>query len=88
MSVGSGLDGVVAASTVIDVLRRHGVAVSLEDGEPSKFVLGKDLVRDVQEFPESVSRQTLHYLSRKFNVPIHHFFNPLEAPSLPDESIQ
>lgn len=52
------------------------------------FVLGKDLVRDVQEFPESVSRQTLHYLSRKFNVPIHHFFNPLEAPSLPDESIQ
>lgn len=52
------------------------------------FVLGKDLVRDVQEFPESVSRRTPHYLSRKFNVPLHQFFNPLGAPSLPDESVQ
>ena len=30
--------------------------------------------------PEWLSRKTLHYLARKFDIPIHHFYNPEMAP--------
>lgn len=52
------------------------------------FVLTKGNVTEARKITEFVGRRTLHYLQRKFDVPIHHFYHPLKAPQLPDESVQ
>ena len=80
--------GVVPGTDVMDVLRRHRVEVSRVSVESSDFVLVKGSVTEVQRIPDSVRRRTLHYLARKFDIPIHHFFDPLRAPRLSGELIQ
>lgn len=87
-SVGSGIDGVVGLSEVVEVLRRHGVAVYPQEPGSSELVLKKGDLMEVHEFPPSVNRRILHYLKRKFDIPIHHFFHPHEAPLLPGEKVQ
>ncbi len=82
------LTGVVARANVIDVLRRHQVEVSRASVDSPEFVLVKGSVTEVQPIPDSVRRQTLHYLARKFDIPIHHFFNPLRAPRMSGELVQ
>lgn len=80
--------GIVSRAVVIDVLRRHGVAVYDQDPGSSKVVLKKGDLMEAHEFPQSVNRRKLHYLKRKFDIPIHHFFHPHEAPLLPGEKVQ
>lgn len=80
--------GIVDRSVVIDVLRRHGVAVYDQEPGSAKVVLKKGDLMETHEFDESVDRRTLHYLKRKFDIPIHHFFHPHEAPLLPGEKVQ
>lgn len=82
------LTGVVSKANVIDVLRRHRVEVSRASEDSSDLVLVKGSVTEVQPIPDSVRRQTLHYLARKFDIPIHHFFDPLRAPRMSGELIQ
>ena len=80
--------GKVRRETVIDVLRRHGVAVYPRETGSDILILCKGDVIEVLLLPPVVERRLLHYLQRKFDVPIHHFFNPLEAPQRHDESVQ
>jgi len=78
----------VTRDTVIDVLRRHGVAVYPCEPGSDTLVLVKSDAIEAQLLPAVAGRKLLHYLARKFGVPIHHFFNPLEAPRLPDDHVQ
>ena len=50
-SVGSGIDGVVGLSEVVEVLRRHGVAVYPQEPGSSELVLKKGDLMEVHEFP-------------------------------------
>jgi hypothetical protein len=79
----------VSRGTVIDVLRRHNVDVSPQDGsdDPNMFVLAKGPTLEVKKIPPTVGRQTLHYFERTYGAPIHQFYNPLMAPKLPGEKI-
>jgi hypothetical protein len=52
------------------------------------FLVVKGRAFEVIAIPEECGRKLLHYLSRKFTTPIHHFYNPLMAPPLPGEPIQ
>lgn len=80
--------GYVKKEIVIDVLRRHGVGVSPLGGAPEVMILIKGDKVDARPLQDEVSRGVLRYLTRHFNIPIHHFYNPLMAPNLPDEKIQ
>ena len=81
----------VGRASVIDVLQRHGVEVSCDDGGPGgaeMFILVKGTNLGAIKLPIDVSRPVLRYLSRLFGVPIHHFYNPFMAPSTAGEPIQ
>lgn len=67
----------VIRSTVIDVLRLSGVEVQEEeDGPPGMMILAKGDYIETRDIPADCGTKLLHYLARKFDVPIHHFFNP------------
>jgi hypothetical protein len=81
----------VGRATVIDVLQRHGVEVSCDDGGPGgsgMVILIKDGKLNARVLPSEVSRPVLRYLARLFDIPIHHFYNPHMAPTRPGEPIQ
>jgi len=81
--------GEVPLSQVEIVLRAHGVALSRNgSGESATTTMAKDAVVVAMVLPEFVGRRVLHQLQRKFNIPIHHFYHPLMAPSAPDETVQ
>jgi hypothetical protein len=73
----------VSSSVVIDVLRRHGVEISQQqDGEDGMMLLVKGDTMEAQRFTSSISNRKLQYFSRKYEIPIHHFYRPEMAPSL------
>jgi hypothetical protein len=81
----------VARATVIDILLRHGVEVSCDNGGPGgteMVILVKGEKLDSRKLPVEVSRPVLRYLARLFDIPIHHFYNPHMAPMKPSERIQ
>jgi hypothetical protein len=81
----------VGRNTIIDVLQRHGVEVSCDDDGPAgpgMMILIKGDKIDSRKLPSEVSRPVLRYLARLFDIPIHHFYNPLMAPMKPSEKVQ
>jgi hypothetical protein len=55
----------VGRATVIDVLQRHGVEVSCDDGGPggaAMVILVKEGRLDARNLPDEVSRPVLRYL--------------------------
>jgi hypothetical protein len=78
-------DGTVVRSIVVDVLKRNGTEVSAQPGKADMFLLVKGGVFEIIALPDICGRKLVRYLSRKFVAPIHHFYNPLMAPPLPDE---
>jgi len=81
----------VGRATVIDVLQRHGVEVSCDDGGPAApgmMILIKADKIDSRKLSGEVSRPVLYYLARLFSIPIHHFYNPIMAPMKPTEKVQ
>jgi hypothetical protein len=81
----------VGRATVIDVLQRHGVEVSCDDGGPAgpgMMILIKGEKIDSRKLPTEVSRPVLRYLARLFDIPIHHFYNPYMAPVKSEEKVQ
>ena len=80
--------GHVKREVVLDVLRRNGVDIYVHESEPNTIVLAKGDVLEAKTFPPLIGRRLLQYLKRRFGTPIHHFYQPLEAPQLPDEDIQ
>lgn len=83
-------DGTVDRATVIKVLRAHAVEASLLPGQKhqDEMLLVKAEIIDVRTLPPRCGRRLLQYLSRTFNIPIHHFYNPLMCPPLPGEQTQ
>ena len=75
-------DGTVHRLVVETVLESHSVDLyrmgSNNSAQTTVMIKGGIVIALVM--PERVSRKTLHYLKRKFNVPIHHFYNPEMAP--------
>lgn len=68
----------VKKSIVLRVLRNNGVSVTEEaDG----VILSKGEISEVEYFPALLNRRMLHTLSRKFGVPIHHFYHPESSSS-------
>jgi hypothetical protein len=78
-------DGTVVRSIVVDVLRRNGTEVSAQPGKADMFLLVKSDLFEIIAIPDTCGRKLVRYLSRKFGAPIHHFYNPLMAPPLPNE---
>ena len=70
---------------MIDVLERHGVEVSCEN---DMFILIKGDKIDARRIPAEVPRRVLQYFKRLFDVPVHHFYNPLMAPERISDKIQ
>jgi hypothetical protein len=81
-------DGSVVRSIVIDVLKRNGSEVSAQTDATEMFLIVKGEVFEIVAIPERCGRKLVRYLSRKFKTPIHHFYNPLMAPTRPDEMSQ
>lgn len=68
-------DGVVRREVVIKVLQANGVSVSPQQGMSiGNLVLARGAVLDARKFPDEVGRQTVRYLSEKFEIPTHKFY--------------
>lgn len=83
----NGDEGYVDRATVIKVLRAHGVEASLMPlkDQPDMMLLVKGDIIISQKMPPALARKMIQYLARKFNVPVHHFYNPIMAPPIPGE---
>lgn len=83
-------DGEVPLRIVELVLQAHGVSVSRGrlDGLESTTTMARDDIVVATVLPDPVSRRMLHFLKRKFNIPIHHFYHPLMAPTHDTGEIQ
>jgi len=81
-------DGIVTRAVVIDVLQRNGAEVSEQPDKADMYLVLKGDEFQIIAIPESCTRKLVHYLSRKFTTPVHHFYNPLMAPSRSDEQVQ
>jgi hypothetical protein len=69
--------GEVDRDVVIAVLRQNGVDVhGQDDGPEDMLVLAKGNKVEGQRLPKMVSRKMLHYLARKYDIYIHHFYHP------------
>ena len=78
--------GKVCKKTVIDVLRAHGVDVSMQDGAgDGTMILAKGDYLETRVIPDDVGKKLLHYFERHFGVPLHHFYNPNIAPVDPSK---
>jgi hypothetical protein len=79
--------GNVCKKTVIEVLKAHGVGVSMqENSTDGTVVLAKDDLLETRIIPDECGKRLLQYFQRRFNVPIHHFYNPLMAPGASDKA--
>ena len=82
-----GETGILKREIAIYVLRAHGVGViAQQDSLPDMLVLAKGDVLEARRLPEYLGRQLIHYLARKFDIPIHHFYHPelfLAPPETP-----
>ena len=73
--------GRVCKKTVIEVLRAHGVDVSVQGSTDGTMILAKGEVLETRVIPDEVGKKLLHYFERTFNVPLHHFYNPHMVPN-------
>lgn len=78
--------GEVDLKTVIEVLRNNRVAVTAQ--KDGTFIIEKDETIEVHNLKPQVSKRMLQYLKRKFDVPIHHFYNPLMSTKSDGEKPQ
>ncbi len=69
-------EGNVQSEIVINVLRAHGVDVSRRRGTIDMWIFAKGKIVEVHKLDCYISRRILHHLQYKFNIPIHHFYNP------------
>jgi len=68
------IDGTVGREYVLRILQENGVSVA-PNSESGELVLTKDNIIDSRKLPEIVGRRLVHYLSRRFKVHIHLFYN-------------
>lgn len=65
--------GAVAITTVLEVLQKNGIAVT---ADKDRTILAKGTTVESHIFGTLIHRQMLHYLSRKFGIPVHLFYRP------------
>lgn len=82
-------EGSVPRATVLEVLKAHGIDLA-ENATENPFptvtaAAGVDPkgTLQVHALPDVLDRRMLHYLARKYSVPIHHFYNVDMIPTLP-----
>ncbi len=82
--------GEVPRDVVLLVLRAHEVDISPQQGNdnPEMCVLAKGGIVESREIPPMVGRRVLQHFKHKFEIPIHHFYNPLMVPTPSDEKPQ
>ena len=69
-------DGTVGREFLLRVLTEGRVSVTQQkESESGTLVLAKDGILDVRVFEERVGRRIVHTLARKFDIPIHLFYN-------------
>jgi hypothetical protein len=72
----------VPKETVLSVLRAHKVDVSDVEGDASVTKIARNSASEEElqlkaySLPGTVGRRMLHYLSRTYGVPVHHFYHP------------
>ena len=78
--------GEVIRETVIDALSKNGVIVTRKSVDDTRktitYILGNKEFTEEQTFGMYVGRRMLHYLDRRFKVPIHLFYNPAMKPAI------
>jgi hypothetical protein len=72
-------NGDIDLDVVLRVLQACGVAVS-QQPEKDLFTFEKDDIIEVYELDPTVKRRMIQRFSRKFNIPIHYFYNPRQVP--------
>ena len=83
------MNGEVPKTDVLYVLKANGVEVRVESHNGAEmYILTKGSIVEAHQLDSHVGRRVLHGLQRKFEIPIHQFYNPLEAPTTPDEKVQ
>ena len=71
-----GDSGSLTRERIISVLRSHLVDVYQRDAGNDEYVISKDSLREVHSIAPCVPRRFVHYLARKFEIDIHHFYRP------------
>ena len=88
------VDGTVSVAIAIGVLRASGCTVLCEESEESQ---GKVMVKVTSPdgtihhgfvMTPRLSRHSTVGLARKFGIPAHHFYHPLEVEGFTPEDIQ
>ncbi len=70
------LYGAVSREYAIRTLTENGVSVSQQKGSNNgELVIAKGEVLEVRSLEDSINRKMVRNLSRKFEVPIHLFYN-------------
>ena len=83
------MNGEVPKKDVLSVLKACGVEVQVKSYNGAEVcILTKGSIVEARQLDSHVGRRVLHGLQRKFDIPIHYFYNPLEAPNTPDEKVQ
>jgi hypothetical protein len=74
--------GAVKREVVLEVLRAHGVSVTLDTYEetPHKYLMIKgDIIQSVV-LPDFVIQRMIHRLQYKYEIEIHLFYHPEMIP--------
>lgn len=72
----------VPTDDVLRVLRAYKVAVSVKDAANNLYTLEKGEFFEDAVLEGVVGKRYLHYLKRKLNISISHFWHPEEAEKL------
>lgn len=81
-------DSAVDRSTVLGVLKYHGVDVAENKGVDSSFVLVRDGAVLEVTLREEVPGTMLYLIERRLGIYRHYFYNPFLSPPSGPSSIQ
>ena len=66
-------DASVSLKTVIDVLKKYNISVTVQKGLTQ---INENDISEVLILTNPVHRNMIHHLARKCNIPIHYFYHP------------
>jgi hypothetical protein len=84
-----GDDNSIGRAVVIGVLRQYASVAAT--GESNWYsIVAADGTAEVVRLSEEVTKRRLNYLSRKYGVPTHHWYNPqlVKEAALGSEKVQ
>jgi hypothetical protein len=74
--------GIVKREVVLEVLRAHGVSVTLDTYEetPNKYLMIKGDIIESVVLPDFVIQRMIHRFQYKYGIEIHLFYHPEMLP--------